>query len=263
VITGRWRWGERVPYAFSETGRIGFVINRHFTPLETCIALAFLCRAPETATRVVVNGEVHLRNISWREGEDEEEERRAVGERWSRLKGKVGCVPIEDGYLISNTGRLKNEQGDITRGFWFNHTRLAATNAGLVDLLLVARIKPNAVYLREALHEAAECLLSGQGAEDLSISRDIQLDSAWSLINTVALYLPASKLGWIGPNLVSDDLWDLLVCLKERRHSVLGGRLSDLKQYVDDRLEDGEYVQSDCQWGELRFGRLCIAAHIT
>ena len=90
------------------------------------------------------------------------------------------------------------------------------------------------------------------------------MDSAWSLINTAAMSLPPSDLGWMGADLVSNDLWDLLVSLKERGDRVLGGSLTELKDYVDGQLEDeGEYAESDCPWGELRFGRLCLAAQAT
>jgi hypothetical protein len=47
-----------------------------------------------------------------------------------------------------------------------------------------------------------DCLLSGQNAEDLSESRGIQLESAWSLINTAAMYVDPSELGYI-----STDAW--------------------------------------------------------
>ena len=259
VVTGRWRWGDLAPFAYSETGRIGLVID-YWIPLETAIALAWLHREPESATRVNVDGDIHLNTIEWQNGE-EIEDGPIRGEKWLKLKGKVGCVPIEEGYLISNKGRLKNLRGDVTSGFWFYGTRHAATNAGLVDLWVKAKIKPNTVYLRESLHEARECLLSGQNAEDLSESRGIQLDSAWSLINTAAMHVDASDLGYIGADLLSEDLWDLLVDMQERGDVILGGSLSDLKDYIDSTLrEDGEYAESDCQWGEVRFGRLCIAA---
>ena len=265
IVHKRWHW-DRQPaqMVMNDTGRLGLQLD-HWLPLETCVALAWLRRQPDSPTRVILEpgDAIHVDNIRWQQAEDVDDGGAIAGERWKPLKSKCGCVPIADGYQISTAGRLKNQRDEITTGFWYNGTRWAATNSGLVDLLQAARLKPNAVYLREALHEAMECLLSGHSVEDLADSRGIQLSSAWSLINTAAMNLPASELGALGPQHISEDLWDLLVDLRDRQHPVLGRSLTDLKDYVDGKLlgSDGEYADSDYQWEEVRFARLCITAN--
>ena len=252
------------PFAFSESGRVGLNVD-YWLPLEKCIALAWLTKEPGSSMRVnLIDGfgpSIHLENIEWEEGEEADECEPLPGEKWKKLKWKVGCVRVNEGYLISNQGRLRNENGHVTSGFWFNETRLASTNAGLVDLWAAARIKRGAVHLREAVKEAADCILSGHTAQDLSESRDIQLDSAWSLINKAAMSMHVSDLGQLAPCLVAADMWDLMVDMSERGHPLLGGRLTPLKEYLDDRLgEEGEYASTECPWAEIRFARTCIAA---
>lgn len=193
IVKRGWRWGEEAPYVYSETGAIGIVTD-HWIRIEVAIALAWLKRAKGGPMRVRVDGPPHLDNVEWEEGEGEEGGGEIAGERWRRLRYKCGAVPVE-GYYISTDGRLKNERGEVTAGFYFNQTRNAQTSAGIVDLYAAAGLKQKSVQLRPAIYQATQCLLSGHGPADLADAEGIQLDTAWSYINTAAMTIrPTAKL---------------------------------------------------------------------
>ena len=131
IVQKRWHW-DRQPaqMVMSDTGRLGLFID-HWLCLEVCVALAWLRRQPESATRVILEpgDAIHVDNIRWQQAEDVDGGGAIAGERWKPLKSKCGCVPIADGYQISTAGRLKNQRDEITTGFWYNGTRAARWGA--------------------------------------------------------------------------------------------------------------------------------------
>jgi hypothetical protein len=211
---------------------------------------------------------VHLDTIRWAASESNEEEETIPGEKWSPLKHwYCGAIPVPSGYMISTKGRLKNKEGAVTKGFWFQGasggTRFAAiADCGLVDLWVCAKLIPAVIDLKPCIMNAADALMNGMTAQDLATARQISKDTAWNYMRQAAVHLPRQKLRQLGPQLTSRDLWNLLVDMRERGDDIDGIPLKILMENVTDELsDDGTYIKRGSEWGELAFARMSIVAH--
>ena len=275
VIRGDWRWDVdgNLQYAFDAQGRQGLYLDDQFRPIETIIALAWLHRAPQTIAQVRIEEgkEIHLNNLSWMDGESNEERGAIPGETWKPLKWKCGLVPAPPGYAISNKGRLKAPSGDVTAGFAFDGTfgwtRMAAIkDCGLVDLHLAAGlIEPivDDMKLKPCIRDTLDAILSHERLTPVDLSRyqGIKLDTAWSYFRQACVYVPKRKLKELGQTLVARDLWRLLNKMREGEEPELTDKLAILMARVQDELDDnGPFARRDWEMGELAFGRMCVCA---
>ena len=268
AVSGEWHWdGEgSVEYVEDEEGRMGVYLDRGWTPIEVAVALAWLHRAPETPMRVTVKEgkPMHTKYIKWVEPEHHEERGPIRGETWKPLKVRCGVVPCPTGYMISSEGRLRNPNGEVTSGYWYEGiaggTRLAAVrDCGLVDLWIAAKLIPNAVYLQPRLKMTADAMMSGHSPADLARHASIQLDTAWCYFRQVAEHVPVSRLRDIAPTLVDKHLWQLLLDMKAQGDERLGEQLNPLMEIVQDTLPArSAFWRVHGQMGMLGFARLCV-----
>ena len=266
VMRECWRWEDKpVELVLDEGGRLG-VFLEWWTSLEIVVGLAWRHRAPDSASRVTLQAgkELHAKYVRWQEEEDPCEQGRIKGESWKPLKWRCGVVPCPNGYDISDEGRLRGPEGDVTIGFWYEplQTRLAAVkDCGLVDLMVAARLKPRQALLSPSLKMAADCLLSGFGPRDLANAAGVTLETAWGYFTKVALHIRPSDLKCCVRAIVSRDLWSLLVAMLEDDNPALGGKLKDLMPEVEEMLSKrGEFRRSEHRWSELRLARMAIVA---
>jgi hypothetical protein len=218
-----WSWDENpLPVAIDdESGKVGFFIE-WFISVERAIASAWLRRGQNS------NWTIHRRpgtedrppkasNLAWTQMEMEEEENEPLpGEIFKPMRGSykffIGAVPVNPMYEISNKGRLRSPfTGKITRGWVFNHTRIASVKgAGLLDLLIASRIKPNVKYLPPAVKLAVDCLGSGCSPLDLARYQGVALSTAWTKFCVAQKFVDLDLLMKYVPQLVSRDLWVVL-----------------------------------------------------
>ena len=162
--------------------------------------------------------------------------------------------------MISDHGRLRSPQGDVTEGFSFNDRRFAATEEGLVDLTTAARLRPNVVHLPPRIRMAYDALNTGHSPADLANAAGVDVKTAWSYFAQAAVHVSTQTLRRLAPALVSRDLWSMLLSMKAARDSALGGPLTELMDKVMDVLSHrGEFHKSKFQFEELRFARVCMA----
>ena len=105
-----WKWDEApVPLAFEESsGRVG-LYNPSFMSLENVIATAWRKRANRGRVTLKEDKPLEARYLRWAKEEVEEEEPDDVDqEEWRPLKWKIGPVPCDPAFRISNLGRLKS-----------------------------------------------------------------------------------------------------------------------------------------------------------
>jgi len=250
-------WGDMVSPILNDAGAQGYITD-HWLPVETCIALAWLKRAPDGATKVKVNdGKLHVDDIEWVTAEVSEDEFDDVGEKWSTLKWKCGACTCDPSYKISNRGRLKNGKGDITRGFWFNGRRWAAVKgAGLVPLTTAAKLDPNTFYLTPAIKQAYECLLNDETPDQLARYAGIGINTAWSYAWHACQHVTKKEAKRIASIVISDDLWRILTRLYNDQDKRLGQSLTELMGAVE--KEDSDISSTDYSMNELKVGRLLI-----
>ena len=263
-----WQWGEIVDVAMEETsGRIGYYLS-WWTSIEMVIALAWRRRAVDSPSRVWLEGnDLHARWIHWSEEEEDIEEDVRVqlqGETWKKLRWACGIVPCPEGYSISSQGRLKNPSGEITAGSWFQalETRMASIRGcGMVDLLVAARIKPNAVYLAPRLKQAIDCMLSGYGPNDMADETGLLLDTAWGYCTKAAVYLRPSDLKRHVPRIVCGELWRVLTEMRNTADPLFSGTLTHLLPAVEEILPRRcSFRESEHKMSELRLARMTLAA---
>ena len=269
VITCRWKWGGSIPWVIDENScRLGIYVN-WWVSREMVVALAWRHRETDSPSRVVIDDgkDVHARCIQWSEEEECVDDGVIQGETWRPLRGwRCGVVPIPDGYQISSQGRLKTPAGKVTSGFWYQalETRMAdVRGCGLVDLFVAAKIKPNTVYLPPSLKQAVDCILSGNGPQDLADATGLSLATAWGYLTKVAVHIRPSDLKRNVPRIVSSQLWAVLKGMRDTADPTFSGRLTDLLYAVEQGLPHMcDFLQSGHKMSELRLARMALAAQI-
>ena len=266
----RWRWEDQpmIPVEEKregeETGRFGYVIE-WWKSEELCIALAWLPRQEESTAPVQRESgkPLHKRYLMWGDGGEGymEEPRTLRGETWRALSWRCGCVPCPNAYQISNFGRLRSPTGAVSRGFWYDDRRWEAVRgAGLVDLFAAAKLR-RVLNVPPRIRTTLDALMSGQTPRELARVLGIAEDSAWSYAWETGRHVPANQLWRIARNIVSADLLDILRDMEAQGHPLLGARLTELMSEVEDNLpDDSEFLQEECQFGQLKFARMALQA---
>lgn len=263
-ITQVWNWAEKPQnYALGvDNTRLGISILDQWVPLSTAVCLAWKHRLPGSPTKSILEQgfTIHTDHLRWTEPGSNKEQGVIEDEIWSPLKYRCGIRNCPQSYKISNRGRIKSPTGQITSGFYALDTMWAAVKgAGLVDLLLACGNKPNAPQLRPYQSLTVNCIMTGNTPKDLSSDCAIALSTAWSYFTQCAVFIQASDLQRIGPNLISRDVWSILHILQSENEPLLGGTLKELLPIVESRLSsDSEFIASPFKLSELRFARLCI-----
>jgi hypothetical protein len=263
----RWRWAsDQVELVMDEnTGRMGVYLQPWWTSIEMCIGLAWIKRAELSQAQIELEEgrPLEKRYLRWRDGGEAAfvEPDDIEGEVWRPLTYRCGCVPCPSGYHISNRARLRSPTGEITRGFSFGDTRLAAVrNAGLVDLHAAARSR-RVVDIPPRIRSALDALMTGHTPEDIAQGLSIAEDTAWSYAWDAGRHLPPARLWAIAQQIVSDDLLELLSAMYHDGDPLLSGTLRDLMAEVEETLsEDGAFANSDCKFAQLRFARMALEA---
>ena len=201
-------------------------------------------------------------NLSWAE-EDDADERGGPDpeEVWRPLHGKkIGLVPIEDNYQISSRGRLRNPQGRITRGHYYDDRMWAAiANVGMLDLTSAAKGR-KAHVMTPAIKEAMDALACGVDPADFADHRDIKETSAWAYITKAAQHLKPSDLRHGCREIVPSDLWDVLTAMKREGNPLLGESLTDLMEKVEEELPD--FSEDRLRFDRLRLARMAILSNM-
>ena len=267
--TDTWVWSEKIlEYSMDDaTGRVGFILD-HFITVEQAILLAWKHRAPESATRAVYtrgNVPAHADYLEWREEGSNEEDGEYADETWKRLDWRIGIVHCSRDYYISNKGRLRNPDGQVTRGhFWRDDMYAAVTGAGLVPLTLAAGLRPKAKQIPKHLQFAKDAFLTGKTPEDLSRAAGIKLSTAWNYFGKAGeQFVEPPDVQRLAPNLISRDVWSALHSLQKNADRALGADLKTLYRKVIGSLpETSPYLllSLDEQMWQLRWGRQTIAA---
>ena len=260
ILSQKSRWAETTaPLVLSESGHEGYITD-HFLNIETCICLAWRTRIPGSPTRVIVDGPPDFDSFSWEEEEGKEDEREIRGEKWTKLAWRIGAVTCDPSYRISSFGRLMNKDGDVTAGYWFDDRRWAGVKgSGLVDLTTAAKLRPNIIYLTPSIKQAADCIVNGKSPSELADAAYISINTAWTYFWSAAQHAPPSILSRVAPRILCLDMWELLQDMAEEGNPLMGGRLNDLKEFVEDTLDDGDFSNSEDKYGQLHFARLCLS----
>ena len=268
TVTREWRWADEPtpPVEERESGRMGLSIGTHWNPLETCIALAWRHRHPESTAPAVREGKqrkLSASTIRWpKEEEVDDNDDANEGEEWKPLAMRIGVVLTASlGYQISTLGRLKNPSGDITRGFWFRGRRWAAVRgAGLCDLDSAAGLQ-SGIQQPLSIQLALSALMTGRDAEDLAAEAHIKVSSAWTYLNTAVTIAPPEELRAVWKPLVDRDLRAELKRMRRERDARLGDSLTVLRAALHERLPPSStYLALDEpeQWRHLRFARCAL-----
>jgi hypothetical protein len=268
-VTGDWSWATEPtePVEDSESGRMGLNLCGHWTPLETCIALAWRRRHPDSTAPAIRHGphrKLSASTIRWKAEEDDAEEGPIDGETWFPLETKIGVVSISSGlgYRISSIGRLKNPSGDVTRGFWYRGRRWASVRgAGLCDLDTAAGLQ-SGIQQPLCIQLAMNALMSGADVEDLATQARIKVSSAWTYLSRAATIAPPEELRHVWEAVVDADLVRALRRMQKRSDPRLGESLTALMSAVTSgRLPPGNTFQDlgeNERWCHLRFARMAL-----
>lgn len=260
-ISEEWSWTDKPSLVLDESGREGLHLP-HFVPVETLICMAWRRRKPDTPTKVYlqnVEQPVTAHNLCWQEEDDSEEPTRIPGETWRTVKCKIGLVPCDSRYLISNFARLKNPDNQITSGHWWDSRYWAAIKGcGMLDLTSCARGWRTLDGVPKSIEEAMDALACGVDPVDFADHRDIKETSAWSSYTKAAQHLRPSELRKACREIVMPELWRILSQLKEEENVILGGSLTDLLEEVDERLPG--FAEHELRFEQLRLGRMGIVA---
>ena len=254
-VSKAWSGWEVVPASLDGEGtRLGYALATGWMSVETALATAWLHRAPDSTARARVvdpSLEVDVTNVAWNEGEEEPEEdpegRGFRGEAWEQLRWSCGLAECT-GYEISSHGRLRNRRGKMTRGFAAFSTRWAAVRgAGLVNLLAAAGLVRAEAAISPRVYNAYRSIASRVAVPKHAGRFKISLKAAWQYYALAAVHVPDVHV--YAKDLVARDLWSLLLSM--RGEEVLGGRLTDLRDVVERRLN------REVEFEELRFARVC------
>jgi succinylglutamate desuccinylase len=121
------------------------------------------------------------------------------------------------------------------------------------------------LILRPSIHQAAECLLSGNTAQDLADSAGLELSTAWAYTTTAAMHVHQDDLRQVTKQLVSRDMWKALSRMAREENVLLSGPLKELMFYMEEELnDDGAFLgKGDVErWGEVRLARMCFASRV-
>jgi len=254
----------------NETGEMGYFIkDMSFVRVEKAIALAWRHRAPESSPRVVCNGDATSRNVRWKEEESNEEEDRISGEKWSKVRYNIGLVPVDQKYEISSYGRLKAPDGSVTSGFWHSNfgtpggTRYAATNAGLLNLHVVAKLISGHIYMPRCKLNACIAMIDGdQTPAQYAARKGIALTTAWFYLNQTAIHAPPRKVRKVAERLVAWDCWALLNQMFIDEDPAFDRELSCLRDVLVASVgRDGPFRKldnNDVQFHQMRLAKIAI-----
>tara|TARA_B110001452_G_C15231436_1_gene426553 strand:+ start:867 stop:1796 length:930 start_codon:yes stop_codon:yes gene_type:complete len=241
----------RSGYAFAATG---------WMSVEQAIATAWQHRAPDSTARVRVVDLIRpldATNVVWGVAQEEEEDAEAdpeggdfEGETWETLEWCCGLVLCNPQYQVSSHGRLKSPNRDVTRGFAFFGTRWASVRgAGLVNLPAAAGLVRVEVAPAPRVLKAYRSICARVGADQHAKRFDVSVRAAWSYYALAAVLVPDVHV--YAPDLVTKDLWRLLLRMRRDAEAVVGGKLTDLQAEVSRRL------RREVSFEELRFARIC------
>ena len=265
-------WSDPLELAVQEcTGRMGLHITARFVPIETIICSAWRSRANDSYAKVRRVGprrEITAKHLRWSQEEEHDEaeihDAQVIdGEVWRKMTGKCGVISCKDlGYEISNKGRLRNPDGNITRGFIFANSRWAAIKGGgLVDLHVVAGISDAPQPYPPCVKDALYALMSGHTPEEVQTVTSATVKSIWSYFSRAVEFADPSDLKLVWTLLVPKDLSSVLKRLKRAANPSIGGPLTDLHQVVSQRLPLESATHDDLfLWEKLRFARGCVIA---
>ena len=273
TVTREWHWADEptLPVEEPESGRMGLSVGTHWAPLETCIALAWRHRHPESSAPALREGrqrELSARSIRWPQEEEEEEGGPIEGETWKPLAVRIGVVPTTGlGYQISTIGRLKNPSGEVTRGFWapmgsMRGRRWAAVRgAGLCDLDSAAGLQ-SGIQQPLSIQLALAALMTGRDAEELAAEARIKVSSAWAYLNKAAMIAPPDELRRVWKDLVHRVVVRELKRMQGEGDARLGDSLTTLRGTVEERLQPSssyfvDLAEAD-RWRHLRFVRIAL-----
>lgn len=259
-MTQMWCWDEKVSLAMDEQGRQGLNLP-HFVPLPQLIAMAWRRRRCGTPTRLFNTRDdrgPHATYVRWEE-EEEDDTGRIRDETWRNLSGKIGLVPMDRSrYQISSHGRLKNPQGQITRGHWWDGRYWAAIkDCGLLDLTSASK-KRKEVCVPPSVAEAIDALSCAVHPSEFAAQRRVRVKSGWSYFTKAALHIRPSDLRTSCREIISPDLWDLLSGMHSDGKKVLGERLTDLLAVVEEEMPG--FSKSRYSFEQLRLARMAILA---
>jgi hypothetical protein len=215
--------------------------------------------SPALVQRTSAEAPSHAQHLRWAVEEDADGDcrRAAVQEEWKPLRQRLGAAHVRSGYELSNLGRLRNANGDTTRGFWFDNRRWAGTADGLIDLTTAAKLIPNVVTTTPRIEEAVEVLLGGGTPADLAM-RGIAHSTAWYYCSKALELLSAPERKAVGRRIVHRHIWNALLDL--RGDSRLGGKLNDLWPIVEQSIPSrSDILDDEHRMSHLRFGRMCMA----
>jgi hypothetical protein len=262
-VTNEWSWSEKVPLVLDDKGaRQGLRLPHSvsgFVPVNLLIAMAWRRRVPYSETKVheTVGQQPSAVSIRW-----DEEQNDFVGdipgEVWRPLEGKIGLVPINPSYSISDRCRLKNGQGDVTAGHWWDGRMWAAVKgSGLLDLTAAAKRRKE-IVIPPSIERALSALRDGVPPSEYAKECGMKVTSAWSAYTTAAPHLNPTDLRRSCRKIVPQELWNALTQMKKIQNPVLGESLTDLVSEVDNCIPN--FSKSRLRFEHLRLARMGILA---
>ena len=257
-ITHRWKWDREMLELVEEesTGRVGLHIP-HFVEINVIICMAWRRRVPHSPTfvHVIPGKDPVAKYLRWEE-EEKEEDSRYAGEVWQSLKYKCGLVKCDTRYKISNHGRLKNPEGDVTSGHsCWGYMWGAVKGCGLVNL---TQAVSKEIIIPEHILDATHMMMGDKYSPyEHSLEKGVQEQTSWQYFNKAAQFIePKSDLRHVVQTLVDRNLWGVLIRMKARRDPVMGGPLKPLMGEVVD--EYPEFAHDPFAYDQLRLARLSL-----
>jgi hypothetical protein len=260
-VSERWSWEEKVPLIFDEEETRQGLHLPHFVCVTRLIAMAWRRKSADSVNTVhVQDGKPpEAKYIRWDEEEEDETQEDIAGETWRPLDGKIGIVPMDARYSISNFARLKSPSGEITAGHYYDERNWAAVkNCGLLDLTSAAR-RWRVLVVPKSIQTALENLECGVHPSHYAMDRGILEKSGWSSYSKAAVHLRPSALRRAASRIVDADLFDALMRMKDEGDARLGESLTDLMAVLNDQFVPG-FSQRNLRWEMLRLARMSLVA---
>lgn len=229
-VSEEWTWNEPMSVVNDED-RVGYRLEGNIVSVERCIAMAWRRRHEDSKNSLTVaEGKPAIaKYVRWEREEDCEEEDDIGNERWRPLKWRVGLVWCNPHFSLSSRGRLRDPHGSVTRGFFFDGTRVAAVDGLLVDLLAASGLRDRAVPPpRIRLTLAALC--NGMHPDDVAV--DVTPSTTWGYFAQAATYATDDELQRYVKPLIDPKLWHALRGLRRRDDPILGGALKPLMAWL-------------------------------